>query len=118
MHVILDTRPSRFSACNIEKLGVAWGRGYSVLAIAIVDLAWAERVKRHHVRMTIVNVTKFKIVNKCSLYGLEALIIVILKFVRFTFITRKYVVTFAHVPSMLCAMQVHVHIGNISAHFL
>ena len=28
MHVILDTRPSRFSACNIEKLGVAWGRGY------------------------------------------------------------------------------------------
>ena len=28
-HVTLDTRPSRFSACNIEKLGVAWGRGYS-----------------------------------------------------------------------------------------
>ena len=27
-HVTLDTRPSRFSACNIEKLGVAWGRGY------------------------------------------------------------------------------------------
>ena len=27
MQVILDTRPSRFSACNIEKLGVAWGRG-------------------------------------------------------------------------------------------
>ena len=27
MHMILDTRPSRFSACNIEKLGVAWGRG-------------------------------------------------------------------------------------------
>ena len=27
MHVILDTRPSHFSACNIEKLGVAWGRG-------------------------------------------------------------------------------------------
>ena len=28
MHVILDTRPSRFSACNIENIGVAWGRGY------------------------------------------------------------------------------------------
>ena len=27
-HVILDTRPSLFSACNIEKVGVAWGRGY------------------------------------------------------------------------------------------
>ena len=27
-HVTLDTRPSRFSACSIEKLGVAWGRGY------------------------------------------------------------------------------------------
>ena len=27
-HVILNTRPSRFSACNIEKLGGAWGRGY------------------------------------------------------------------------------------------
>ena len=27
-HVILNTRPSRFSACNIEKLGVARGRGY------------------------------------------------------------------------------------------
>ena len=26
-HVILDTRPSHFSACNIEKLGRAWGRG-------------------------------------------------------------------------------------------
>ena len=28
-HATLDTRPSRFSACNIEKLGVAWGRGYT-----------------------------------------------------------------------------------------
>ena len=31
-HVISRTRASRFSACNIEKLGigaVAWGRGYS-----------------------------------------------------------------------------------------
>ena len=28
-HVILDTRPSSFSACNIEKLGRAWGRGYT-----------------------------------------------------------------------------------------
>ena len=27
-HVILDTRPSLFSACNIENVGVAWGRGY------------------------------------------------------------------------------------------
>ena len=27
-HVISHTRPSRFSACNIEKLGWAWGRGY------------------------------------------------------------------------------------------
>ena len=27
--MICDTRPSRFSACNIEKLGVAWGRGYN-----------------------------------------------------------------------------------------
>ena len=27
VHVILNTRPSCFSACNIEKLGVAWGRG-------------------------------------------------------------------------------------------
>ena len=27
-HVQSDTRLSRFSACNIEKLGVAWGRGY------------------------------------------------------------------------------------------
>ena len=26
-HVISHTRPSRVSACNIEKLGVAWGRG-------------------------------------------------------------------------------------------
>ena len=25
--VTLDTRPSRFSVCNIEKLGVAWGPG-------------------------------------------------------------------------------------------
>ena len=24
-HVISHTRPSRFSACNIEKLGVTWG---------------------------------------------------------------------------------------------
>ena len=29
-HMILTPRPSRFSACNIEKLGWAWGRGYSV----------------------------------------------------------------------------------------
>ena len=28
-HVRSRTRPSRFSACNIEKLGVAWGRGYN-----------------------------------------------------------------------------------------
>ena len=28
-HMILPPRPSRFSACNIEKLGVAWGWGYS-----------------------------------------------------------------------------------------
>ena len=28
-HVTLDTRPSHFSACNIENAGVAWGRGYS-----------------------------------------------------------------------------------------
>ena len=28
LHVILPPRPSRFSACIIEKLGVAWGRGY------------------------------------------------------------------------------------------
>ena len=27
-HMTLDTRSSGFSACNIEKLGVAWGRGY------------------------------------------------------------------------------------------
>ena len=27
-HVISDTRPSRFSACNIEKMGRAWGQGY------------------------------------------------------------------------------------------
>ena len=27
-HVTSLTRLSRFSACNIEKLGVAWGRGY------------------------------------------------------------------------------------------
>ena len=27
-HVQLDTRPSSFSVCNIEKLGGAWGRGY------------------------------------------------------------------------------------------
>ena len=27
-NVILDTRSSCFSACNIEKLGRAWGRGY------------------------------------------------------------------------------------------
>ena len=26
-HVISDTRPSRFSACNIEKLGRTRGRG-------------------------------------------------------------------------------------------
>ena len=26
-HVTSDTRPSPFSACNIEKVGVAWGRG-------------------------------------------------------------------------------------------
>ena len=29
----------------------------------IAALAWAERVKRHHVRVTIVNVTNFKIVQ-------------------------------------------------------
>ena len=28
MHVILDTRPSRFSHATLKKLGVAWGRGY------------------------------------------------------------------------------------------
>ena len=27
-HVISPPRPSRFSACITEKLGVAWGRGY------------------------------------------------------------------------------------------
>ena len=27
-HAISDTRPSPFSACNIENVGVAWGRGY------------------------------------------------------------------------------------------
>ena len=27
-HMILDTRPSRFSACNIEKLGRAWRWGW------------------------------------------------------------------------------------------
>ena len=32
-HVILDTRPSRFSACNIEKLGRAWVRGYEATRI-------------------------------------------------------------------------------------
>ena len=26
-HVTSDTRPSPFSACNIEKVGEAWGRG-------------------------------------------------------------------------------------------
>ena len=31
--LILDTRPSRFSACNIEKLGVAWGRGYTIINV-------------------------------------------------------------------------------------
>ena len=35
MHVILDTRPSRFSACNIEKLGVALERGYNICSIII-----------------------------------------------------------------------------------
>ena len=29
-HVILDTRLSHFSTCNIEKLGRAWGRGYII----------------------------------------------------------------------------------------
>ena len=29
IHVILDTRLPLFSACNIEKLGEAWGRGYT-----------------------------------------------------------------------------------------
>ena len=28
--MISDTRPSRFSARNIEKLGRAWGRGYII----------------------------------------------------------------------------------------
>ena len=28
MHMCSRTRPSRFSACNTKKLGVAWGRGY------------------------------------------------------------------------------------------
>ena len=32
-------------------------------ALYIADLAWAECVKRHHVRVTIVNFTKFKIVT-------------------------------------------------------
>ena len=31
MHITLDTRPSHFSACNIENAGVAWGRGYKVV---------------------------------------------------------------------------------------
>ena len=35
-HVISDTRPSPFSACNIEKVGVAWGRGYVVPIITII----------------------------------------------------------------------------------
>ena len=30
-HVTLTPRPSRFSACNIEKLGWAWGRGYCLV---------------------------------------------------------------------------------------
>ena len=29
IHVTLDTRLPLFSACNIEKLGGAWGRGYA-----------------------------------------------------------------------------------------
>ena len=29
-HVTSATRPSRFSACNIERLGRAWERGYSM----------------------------------------------------------------------------------------
>ena len=28
-HVLTNTRPSRFLACSIKKLGVAWGRGYT-----------------------------------------------------------------------------------------
>ena len=30
-HVTSDTRPAPFSACNIEKVGGAWGRGYIML---------------------------------------------------------------------------------------
>ena len=33
MHVFLDTRPSCFSACNIEKLERPWGQGYMFLCL-------------------------------------------------------------------------------------
>jgi hypothetical protein len=32
-HVQTSTRPSPFSACNIENVGVAWGRGYTKLSL-------------------------------------------------------------------------------------
>ena len=35
-HVTLDTRPSLLSACNIENVGVAWGRGYNYVLILLV----------------------------------------------------------------------------------
>ena len=35
LHVISHTRPSHFSAYNVEKLGVAWGRGYFCVCVSL-----------------------------------------------------------------------------------
>ena len=39
LHVILRTRLSPFSACNIENVGVAWGRGY-LRAVKVVSASY------------------------------------------------------------------------------
>ena len=35
LHTQTQTTPPPFSACNIEKVEVAWGQGYKALSVAI-----------------------------------------------------------------------------------
>ena len=52
------TRLSRFSACNIEKLGVAWGRGYCGMSTNLTLSAFMHKCGSHYSqlgRVSIVN---------------------------------------------------------------
>ena len=81
--MICDTRPSHFSACNIEKLGVAWGRGYitctslntcilPVLLFACISVSYAgstgcvpnhmlldKRAKKHHIANVVLSTNSY-----------------------------------------------------------